>query len=52
MFPSKGWRVIFSARFFRGFGPVVDAPAAVISAQVRAGGPGGVIEAGFVWMVL
>jgi len=52
MFPSEGRRVISSARFFGGFGPVVDAPAAATSAQVRAGGPGGVIEAGLVWMVL
>ena len=48
MFPSKGWRVIFSARFFRGFGPVVDAPAEAMSAQVQAGRPGGVTEAGFI----
>ena len=34
IFPSKGQTVISSARFFRGFGPVVVAAAAAILAQV------------------
>ena len=43
--------MISSAGFFGGFGPVVDAAAAAILAQVLAGKPGGVAGAGFVWMV-
>jgi len=48
IFPSKGRTVISSARFFGGFGPVIDAIVTAILAQVLAGKPGGVAGAGFV----
>ena len=51
IFPSKGRRVISSAGFFWGFGPVVCTLLAAMLAQVRADVLGGVIVAGFVWMV-
>src|SRR5436305_12674101 len=52
MFASEGRRVISSVGFFGRFGPVVDARAAATSAQVRAGGRGGVTAAGSVRRVL
>ena len=47
IFPSEGRTVISSAGFFGGFGPVIDAAAAAILAQVLAGEPGVITEAGF-----
>ena len=48
IFPSKGQTVISSAKFFRGFGLVIDIAAAAILAQVLASKPGGIVGAGFV----
>ena len=50
MFPSRGQRVISSAGFFGGFGPVMNAAvaAAAILAQVLTRGPRGMVRARFV----
>ena len=47
IFPFKGRTVIFSARFFRGFSPVIATAAAAILAQVLTGGLESIIKAGF-----
>ena len=47
IFPSKGRIVISSAKFFRGFGPVIAITAVAILAQVLASGLESVTGASF-----